>query len=356
MAAGLATALAACEDVVLYTRRDRGIPDAPFAQESVLTGDLHSYAHLLAKERVDCWLALTAGLLPLAGVLEPPFVGYMIGNDFLRPWLGYHNRWVDSLGQLPYFWRFKPALQSVVRRRQIRKGVDASRRILTLSTAVAELASRLFPNVHDKLSVVPPGVADQFFQAAERRPAGPLRLLTVSRLKSSNPRKNVEGVLRALTLLPGHIPFNYKVVGDGDDRSRLERLAIEIGLQQQVSFLGHVSNADLLAAYRQADLFVLPARASSTDVEGFGIVYLEASAAGLPVLASREGGSVDAICDGWNGLLIPNSSPEDIARGIERFAETRDLFPSERVRSFAERFRWPRVVAALREELLSCLG
>jgi phosphatidylinositol alpha-1,6-mannosyltransferase len=122
------------------------------------------------------------------------------------------------------------------------------------------------------------------------------------------------------------------VVGDGDDRARLEALAREQGVATRVVFTGHVAHEELPDYYRLADAFVMP-----SSGEGFGIVYLEAAACGLPVLGSRAAGAVDALADGAIGAFAPadtaglaqalgdvlGRAPAD-PRRVERFA--RDHF------------------------------
>jgi phosphatidylinositol alpha-1,6-mannosyltransferase len=107
----------------------------------------------------------------------------------------------------------------------------------------------------------------------------------------------------------------------------------------------------LLAQYRDNDLFVLPVKATRTDVEGFGLVYAEAAASGLPVLASRAGLATDAIVDGTSGILLDSSSPEAIKDGIVRFLRERARFAEERVRAVAEAFRWRCVAPRVRSIL-----
>jgi phosphatidylinositol alpha-1,6-mannosyltransferase len=126
-------------------------------------------------------------------------------------------------------------------------------------------------------------------------------------------------------------------------------------LGAQVRFSGAVSRAELLAAYRDADLFVLTPRATASDVEGFGIVYVEAAASGVPVLGSRAGGATDAIAEGESGLLVDDSSPAAIAAGIERFAASRERFTPARVAAFAEAFRWPALAEKLGREIAARL-
>lgn len=121
----------------------------------------------------------------------------------------------------------------------------------------------------------------------------------------------------------------YLIVGDGDDRSRLEELAAQMGLSKSVIFAGRVADDEVPFYYRLADVFVMP----STG-EGFGIVFLEAAAAGLPVVGGNRDGSVDALADGAIGTLVDPSDQQALvnallerleqgcgeSRGLERFS------------------------------------
>ncbi len=349
LARGLAASLAATDDVTVFIPPRSGLPQADFEQRPVLIQDLREDAETLNAAGVDAWLALNAGLVPLAPKLESPFFAYFMGNDFLNPWLAYGGSWERI--RRPYAAR----LRSALRRAAIRRAIDSAHGLLTISRRSAELIEEHLGVAQRRIHLHPPGVGDAFFQERREGRTDRLRILTVSRLSRFNPRKNVDGVLRAVRLLAGKIPIHYTVVGGGDDLPRLEDLAEELGIERLVSFTGEVEVDRLLACYADADLFVLAAKASKRDVEGFGIVYLEACASGVPVIGSREGGAVDAVEPGCNGILIPESSPRAIADGIEEFnSRRRDLTP-ERARAFAECYRWPRVAAGVRSTVASGL-
>jgi glycosyltransferase involved in cell wall biosynthesis len=345
----LATALAATDDVTVYVRPGQGVPDALFRERPVLTDNLNRDIRRLAESEPDLWLVLNAGLVPLAARLREPFFAYFHGNDFLWPWIPYGPVCLESIPG-PYM----PPLRTLFRRRAINRGLRSAKLVFANSRNTAELISSRYAIEPSRICVCPPGVDDAFFQGSTRRPGQPLKILTVASYKQATHRKNLDGVLHALALLADRT-IQYTIVGDVYDTPRLERLARELGIADRVFFLGRVERDQLLECYAKSDLFVLASKASSRDVEGFGIVYLEASAAGVPVICSRQGGATDAVEDGTNGLLIPSSDPEDIAAGIERFIAGRDQFRPERVREFAERFRWSRIATRLRGEMLSRL-
>jgi phosphatidylinositol alpha-1,6-mannosyltransferase len=137
-------------------------------------------------------------------------------------------------------------------------------------------------------------------------------LMTVSRLAGSERYKGHDRVIRTLPRIRAdHPEAIYIVIGDGDDRSRLEALAKETGVQKQVHFVGLVPAKELPDYYRLADLLVMP----STG-EGFGIVFLEAMACGIDVIGGNSDGSADALCDGALGTLVDPDNCEELASAI----------------------------------------
>jgi phosphatidylinositol alpha-1,6-mannosyltransferase len=137
-------------------------------------------------------------------------------------------------------------------------------------------------------------------------------ILTVSRLSAEERYKGHDKIIAALPAVLRHHPNTaYLVVGDGDDRSRLEQLTQQSGVSEHVVFAGRVPDEALIAYYRLADVFTMP----STG-EGFGIVFLEAAATGLPVIGGNRDGSVDALANGEIGLLIDPDDPDELENAL----------------------------------------
>jgi phosphatidyl-myo-inositol dimannoside synthase len=137
-------------------------------------------------------------------------------------------------------------------------------------------------------------------------------VLTVARLDPEHAYKGVDVLLRAWTLVTRRVPGAELVVaGDGRDRGRLEDLVRSLGLGGAVRFAGRVSDRELIALYGSAVTFALLARAPlglRPVGEGFGIVLLEAGAAGLPAVAGNAGPTPEVVLDGETGILV---DPED---------------------------------------------
>lgn len=130
------------------------------------------------------------------------------------------------------------------------------------------------------------------------------------------PRKSIDVLIRAMALMPSRWrDVTLHVVGTGPEELRLRHLATAAGLQQRVRFLGHVSRAELVAEYRRCTLFCLPSRQ-----EGFGIVYLEAMAAGKPIVACRAS-AVPEIVDDRSGLLVQPGDAPALAGAICRLLD-----------------------------------
>jgi len=133
-------------------------------------------------------------------------------------------------------------------------------------------------------------------------------LMTVARLWSGDPYKGVDVTIRALPTIALEFPeIKYLVVGRGDDQQRLAALAKDLGVSDRVVFAGFVADADLVKHYNLADAYIMPSQ------EGFGIVYLEAMACGVPVLSGDADGSADPLQDGLLGWQVPHRDPAAVA-------------------------------------------
>ncbi|MFA6564715.1 MAG: glycosyltransferase family 4 protein [Verrucomicrobiia bacterium] len=137
-------------------------------------------------------------------------------------------------------------------------------------------------------------------------------LLTLGRLSADERYKGVDEVLEILPKLVEKVPnLVYLIVGDGTDRARLEDKARQQGLAGHVVFAGRVSEEEKADHYRVADAFVMAGWG-----EGFGIVYLEAMACGIPVVASKLDASREAVRDGELGVLVDPKNPVELRDGI----------------------------------------
>src|SRR5262249_25437245 len=121
-------------------------------------------------------------------------------------------------------------------------------------------------------------------------------------------------MIRALSAVRQRIPdVLYAILGDGEERPALQALAAAAGLAAQVQFLGELGEDALVPCYQQCDLFVLPNRQVGRDIEGFGIVLLEAQACAKPVVAGTSGGTAETMQIPDTGRVVPCDGPEELA-------------------------------------------
>ena len=174
-------------------------------------------------------------------------------------------------------------------------------------------------------------------------PRGVKMLLTVSRLA---PRKGHESVIKAFAgVLEKHASVVYVIVGDGPEKEKLVTLVKELGLSKNVIFLAGMPGERLALLYNTSDIFIMAPRyiEEAGDVEGFGIVFLEASACGKAVIAGRSGGVAEAVVDGQTGILVDPEDVTEIRDTIlrlledEKYAEKLGSNGFTRVR---QEFRW----------------
>lgn len=158
-------------------------------------------------------------------------------------------------------------------------------------------------------------------------------LMTLARLSSLERYKGIDEVLEVLPRLLEQEPtLIYLIAGSGDDRSRLEAKAQSLGLEQHVVFAGFVEEAEKADYYRLADVFVMPGHG-----EGFGFVFLEALACGVPVVGSRVDGSREALLDGELGELVDPRDQQSVCEAILRALDKPKGVPPR-----LEYFGWPR--------------
>jgi glycosyltransferase involved in cell wall biosynthesis len=157
------------------------------------------------------------------------------------------------------------------------------------------------------------------FAEAERRPSTRPTVLSVARMY---PRKRLADLLDAMVLLRERIPgVQLRIVGEGPESALLRARAARLGLRETVAFLGEVSRQALATEYVNAHCFCLP-----SIQEGFGIVFAEAMAAGLPVVACRIAAVPEVVTDRVTGLLVTPRRPEELAMAMET------LLTNERLR------------------------
>jgi phosphatidylinositol alpha-1,6-mannosyltransferase len=196
-----------------------------------------------------------------------------------------------------------------------RRNVHVAERVIVPSRYSASVAQEVYGVAARVLAVVPEPIdltewRRRFAAAPPRTTAAPT-VLAVARMY---PRKRLDDLLRATAALRMRIPgVRVRIVGEGPESTGLRSLAQNLGLGDTVTFLGEIARQALAVEYVGADCFCLP-----TIQEGFGIVFAEAMAAGLPVVACRAAAVPEVVEDGRTGLLVSPRSPEELAMALEK--------------------------------------
>jgi glycosyltransferase involved in cell wall biosynthesis len=344
-------------DVVVFTMSDNGpLNSAPFPVERVLVGDWPVDRQTLRQwqHRIGLWHVMNAAWSWVA-LQGSPTVVSVHGNDLLNPnaVAGFslkrrlHLRYGSTLDYRLACWRTP---------RIMRRAFSDVRHVFSNSRFTENILLQKHPSCIGKSSVAYAGVGSAFLKASLLADSKRIhnQIITVCRL--SEPRKNVNLVLQALALLKDRFSFDHLVIGDGTLRTSLMNLSADLGLGERVRFLGEVSDRDLIKHLSESRLFVLPASQLPTNVEGFGIVYLEANACGTPVLGVNGGGASEAIKEGISGMLIEHPSTEMLSGALEQFLSGKSVFEPQVCRDFAQGFSWERVCDRICEGYESALG
>jgi phosphatidylinositol alpha-1,6-mannosyltransferase len=299
------------DDVVVLTSRWRGCDEwdasQPFAvvrhDTSVLLPTAAVRRHALAlfheRECTDVWFGAAAPLGLLAPAMRSAGARRIVAST--------HGHEVG--------WAALPAARSLLRR--IASNVDVVTYLGDYTRT--RLAAAIGP-YDDRLRRLVPAVDSDVFRpdagGADRRAGLDLSdrpvVVCVSRLM---PRKGQDALIRALPQIRRRVPGAALVlVGGGPSRARLVKLAADQGVADHVIFTGSVDHADLPAWYGVGDVFAMPCRErlGGLDVEGLGMVFLEAAACGLPVVVGRSGGSVDAVLDRETGRLVDGGAIKEV--------------------------------------------
>ena len=237
------------------------------------------------------------------------------------------------------------AKEVAARPRLARFALANSDRIVAVSRYTTALAERIGADM-DRVAVIPPGVDWRELPQTQRMSAP--SIVTVARLE--NEYKGHDVMVRALPLVRARLPnAQWVVVGDGSRRRQIEQMAAAYGVADAIRLTGRVSDETRDQWLDRAHVFAMPSRlpANGGAGEGFGIVYLEAGVHGLPVIAGRVGGALDAVVDGATGLLVDPTDHAQVADAIstlliDRARATRmGAAGSEHARAFA----WPAIAS-----------
>lgn len=230
-------------------------------------------------------------------------------------------------------------------------------RIICANSYVANQVRAFQIKLDRKIVVITPGVESLPPEISETETnilkeqyqlAGKLVIFSLGRLVK---RKGVDQVIKALIGLPSAIQERliYVVAGLGPDREYLHNL-VPPNFKDKIYFLGEISEEEKWTWLNLSDIFIMPSRNISGDVEGFGIVYLEANLCAKPVIAGDSGGVRDAVIDGYSGLLIDPHNLEAIRWAIIRLVEDqpfREILGKQGRERVIKEFNWPKKAAEI---------
>ncbi|MFF9640201.1 glycosyltransferase family 4 protein [Kitasatospora aureofaciens] len=271
-------------------------------------------AEILRAEKCDSvWFGAAAPLGLMAPALRRAGAGRLLGMTH-----GHEAAWAQLPGS-----------------RQLLRRIGAGTDVLTYlgEYTRSRIAAAVGPRAAGRMVQLPPGVDESTFHPASggaevRRRLGladrPV-VVCVSRLV---PRKGQDTLIEAMPQILADVPDAVLlIVGGGPYRADLEKLAEARGVRASVRFTGSVPWEELPAHYGAGDVFAMPCRTrrGGLDVEGLGIVYLEASATGLPVVAGDSGGAPDAVLEGETGYVVPGGSAAAAAERIVRLLGDEEL-------------------------------
>jgi phosphatidylinositol alpha-1,6-mannosyltransferase len=318
-------------------RRFSPLRDLSYSQLPKLAGTMLRTLSLALTRRPD--------VLHCGDLYPPGLTGVLFKKLFGIPFVAYcHGEDVTLTDERKY----QPKVRNL-----IYKSADAV--IANGEFAIAKLLDLGLPK--DKVFKITPGLDTSVFFP---EPSDTLRkryglgnelvLLTVARVI---PRKGHARIIRAIAALGSDVPpLKYIIGGKGAYEQVLRTLASELGVEDKIIFAGFVSEAELNLHYNLADIMVMPNTEEKGDIEGFGMVFLEANAAGKPVIGGRSGGTADAVEHGVSGYLVNSEDDRDLIEKLRSLLtddQLRSTMGAAGLRRVQTEFSWEPRAAKLRQ-------
>lgn len=218
-------------------------------------------------------------------------------------------------------------------------------KIIAISNNTKREILKVVPDL--KIEVINHGVDFEKFQSNDFELSPNIYkpyILSVGTLKK---RKGYEYSIKAFAQIAPKFPdLKYVIVGQGPEYANLKSQISGLKLQERVIFLKDLSEEKLIGLYKNAELFILLPQDDNKDIEGFGLVFLEAAACGLPIVSSSGTSAEDAVLDGKNGLLVSPSDYLEAADAMDKILSDNNLRKSFSRESFnfAKTMDWKKVV------------
>ncbi|MEP0355639.1 glycosyltransferase family 4 protein [Paraglaciecola sp.] len=264
---------------------------------------------------IDTWKAIKKheiDVIHCGRCIPEGFIAYLIKATLKIPYYCYiHGEDVENAATSRAFsWIVRRAL----------KGAD----LLICNSQNSKRVLLAHWDVNPELTtVITPGVDTNTFKPAPKslelrakfgwneRPV----LLTVSRLEL---RKGHATLIEALVDIKAKIPdVLYAIIGGGPQKPELEKLVSELSLEDNVMFMSELSDRQMIECYQQSDIFVLPNRDIGRNIEGFGIVMIEAQACGVPVIGGNSGGTPETLIEGKTGYIVDCNTPKPLSNKVQ---------------------------------------
>jgi phosphatidylinositol alpha-1,6-mannosyltransferase len=200
--------------------------------------------------------------------------------------------------------------------------IKRAKAIICNSQNSANIVAKFGAQAASKTQVLHPGVDSDLFVPKKRDEKSLTSLnwidkkvvLTVGRLQA---RKGQDMMIKAIPEILKATPnFLYAIVGEGEELDSLVKLSAELKVDQHVQFLRGIPDEQMIECYQQCDLFILPNRTINNDIEGFGMVLVEAQSCGKPVIAGDSGGTKETMLLGESGFIIDATQPSNIASTV----------------------------------------
>jgi len=349
-AEGLVKALISADvEVTVVLRKDSEYKESPeyFNVIKVLSIDYKKDRTALNSYwgKFDVWHVCNASYSWIG--LFAPTVITIFGNDIIAPYLftqkvDLRNNSILKRGDRFSFWASK-----IRTGRLQRKGLKHVEKVIAISHATKSIAQDKYPFLKGDIDVIPVGIPPFDKEKILSDNSWKTNLLTVCRL--DEPRKNIEAIIHAIAKLKKDNVI-YFIVGEGKQLAALESLTRTLGMEEQIIFEGRVSDKRLNELYANANLFILTPTIEENSIEGFGIVYLEANCHGVPVLATKAAGCLDAVSENISGYFVKAPTAENISYEINRFLEKEIQFDRDKVMAHADSFTWDKVVLKILEQ------
>lgn len=211
-----------------------------------------------------------------------------------------------------------------------------------ITTNSRHTARELEGIVHKKIDIIP-------FSSTIGQSSDPIsdekEIIFVGRLVE---RKGVKYLIEAMAKIQNEIPHHLYIIGDGPDHQELQQMVDRFNLQNRITLTGYINDDTLAERFKRCSFFVLPAVYDKKgDIEGLGVVLIEAMSYSKPVIASKAGGIPDIVQDGENGYLVPPGDVETLAKAMKKLASNDNLcrvMGKKAKQTVDEKFNWDTIV------------